>query len=232
MDMVDERMTDMPDEHMTGKSDEVESYADLMSKAQSLAHGSAARMANMKHDRMAAAQAKRLNRTEAALGASVVVEQFQKSFLVNDRGDVVSRIAAVVVPCVPLFFLKPERRGPGVAGFASDPRVWPLVLAAGVAVAKGVKDKAEAGEAEAKKATEDVEGGLLSIVRDVPLLDAGRRYKLHLGGGFDPEAVRWETDNAGSVTVDKGLVTAVGKGSATITASADGLYDNVVVRVQ
>jgi len=232
IEMPDERMMDMSGERMSGAPDEGEAYAEMMNRAQSLAHGSAVRLANMRHDRMAA-QAARINRTEAALGASVVVGQLQRSFPFDDRDDPVSRIANVVIPWVPALFLKPEKRGDGVAGAASDPRVWSLVLAGGIAVAERMREKAnEARGAKEEEAKEKLDGGSLSIVRDVPILDQGRRFKLHLGGDLDPEAMRWETDNEGAVTVDKGLITAVGKGSATITASADGRYDNVVVRVQ
>jgi len=161
------------------------------------------------------AQASRIDRTEAALGASVVVEQLRRSFPLDDRDNALSRFANAAIPWVPLLFLKPEKRGTGVAGVAADPRVWSLALVAGIAAG---------GEMVGRKR--------LALVRDVPDLDPGRKFRLHLTDGSDPASVKWESDDPAVVSVDNGEVVAKKQGSATVTASSNGVYDNVVVRVR
>jgi len=166
------------------------------------------------------AQADRIDRTETALAGTVVVEQLQRSFPIDDRRSVVARIVNAAIPWAPMLLLKPnpEKRGTGVGSFVAKPQVWSFALVAGIVAAKEIAERKP----------------LLALARNIPELDVGRRYKLQLLNGADPEKVEWASDNEGIAVVERGgVVRAVGGGnSATITVRAGDQEDSVVVRVR
>jgi len=197
---------------------ETEPYGDIVDKAHSLAHTSAARLANARKDARMSAQAHRIDATQAALAGTLVVQQFKESFPPPaGRQGGVARALYAALTYAPALALIPDPEKSGTVGSAVlSPRLWPAALIAGIVAAK-----------------ELLPGTTIRIDRNIPELDQGRRFKLQLLSRIDPEKVEWASDNVGTLTVDKGVVNAVGGGnSATITAKLDGYEDSVVVRVR
>jgi len=213
--------TDVHTSQSTG-SGEADPYSDLASKAHSLAHTSAARIANVKQARTVAAQAERIDRTEAALAGAGVVDQLQRSFPVDDRHGVVARIVNAAIPLAPLFLLKsdPEKQESGIGSFIAKPQVWPVALVAGIIATKEITGIARKAQR-------------LIVDRNIPELNQGRSFRLLLLNGADPNSADWTSDNDAAITVDKGLVHAVGNNNAaTITVKHGDQEDSVLVRVR
>jgi len=168
-----------------------------------------------------AAQGRRIGGTEAALAATTVVGQVQRSF----PGVTANPIVQAGLPLAPLLLLRPEKRGSGIGAVVADPRVLAVAAVAGLAIASQVMNK--------KKSIATVR-----FMRFEPELDQGSVSKFLAdaldddGRGMPGQDIKFSSSDPETVEVDpNGGVKALKPGTATITAIADGKSDFVSVRV-
>lgn len=146
---------------------EAESPQARQAKAEALAHARAARAARAKYARlvsqqagvpnrnpnnkmqaesfsdMVAAQGDRIGGAEMSLVVTRVVDQLHSSFAeVREMPPAAKAGVAGLAAWVPLLLLRPAKRGHGVGGFVSDPRVWSFGALALVALGEIVDTNA------------------------------------------------------------------------------------------
>jgi hypothetical protein len=171
-----------------------------------------------------AAQAKRIRAGETATAASTVVAPLL-SFLQNAAPQVGNNdFTKKGLPLAPLLLLKPAKRGQGVQGLLSDPRVWAIGATAGLALADGFSRR---GGDVARIQIIDVPVSTANPVRfSADAFDANNRPITR--------SVRWVSANPSIADVNPvtGVVTGITQGSVDIIAiAADGTSDRVAVTV-
>jgi hypothetical protein len=176
-----------------------------------------------------AAQARRIDSTGAALGATAVANTVASQLQTSFPGVARNPFVRAGLPLAPLLLLKPARRESGFQGFIADPRVWAGALVAGLAIAGEINNKVQKPEAVriTRFATHLPMTGHLQFFAEA--LDAG-------GAVLRGKQINWreETPAKGLVRVDRdGLVTGVGVGTTAVVAEADGttVSDSVPVTV-
>lgn len=236
--------------------DSMENYADEMSgeagssglesseakraKAQAIALSKAAETARARYARLAspaaglgnwqaggasdpvAAQDSRMGGMETALAATTVVDQLQSSFPAVTANPFVK----AGLPWAPLLLLKPAKRGSGVGAVVSDPRVWSAVAVAGLAITSEVMQRRRAATS-------------VRITRFERQLNVGSKHKFLAdafddgGKGVPGQNMTFASSKPAVAKVDAtGVVKAVKRGKATITATMDGHSDMVTIRVK
>jgi hypothetical protein len=191
-------------------------------RTQAVPRGWAGEAAKMRHEQMgshndpAAEQGRRIDRAEQALAASVVVNQFQELFPRFTTNPFIKS----GISWTPLLFMKPQQRGNGAGAFAADPRVWSLGLVEGLVAARELSRRVQ-------PEVDDVD-----ITRSVGTLAPGSVHRFK-AVALDPnqrviagESIVWSSSDPKIATVGPdGTVTAVAKGTSTITAATpDGKH--------
>jgi Bacterial Ig-like domain (group 2) len=173
--------------------------------------------------RSLAAQRKRIGRSEYAFAASKVLDVAQQFPAIG--GDTFLRTA---LPLAPLLLLAPERRGSGAEAFITDPRVWGIGAAAGLALFNHIQNKPQ----------QPAEVFVTNIPPNLPVgvanfqLQAGARGsngQLITGRTFE-----WTSSNPAVATVDsQGRASGVAAGAAVITVrdTVTGLTATVLLNV-
>jgi Bacterial Ig-like domain (group 2) len=168
-------------------------------------------------------EGKRMGRVEMALAGTAVLNQVQHNF----PAETANPAARVVLPLAPLLLLTPERRGIG------DPRLLGGVAIVGLAIASQLRAAQGPGEPTAVTIVRSAMMPLQAKEKDWFRAEARDRR----GRAVDGQAIEWKSSDEEVATVDgaTGEVTAVGPGSARITATADGtpsLSDSATVIVR
>ncbi|BCY09111.1 hypothetical protein [Actinoplanes sp. L3-i22] len=181
----------------------------------------AARMMAAKQAHLADSQGRRSSGVEWALVGTVVERQVRES-LKPWLGNVDPFIDAGL-RWLPLLLLQPAKRGNGISGLVTDPRVISFVAMAGLVGGGQLLKKAE----EERRRVRD-----LSIVRYPTELTIGESFKLRTDAPAD-EPLEWRSSHDEVAAVDPaGVLTAKSSGATTITVSRDGKSDLVSLRVR
>jgi hypothetical protein len=188
----------------------------------------AVRMAAAKQAHMAGMQSSRLSRTEWALVATVVERQLRESLRPEWIGAQNPYVDAGI-RWLPLLLLQPARRGSGVLGFVSDPRVLSFVAMAGVVGGAQLVKKSQEHQKNAEQ-KEKVSG--VSIVRYPAEIAPGTSSRLHTDT-TNGDGLTWTSSNEEVATIDEtGMMTGRTGGATTITVSKNGKSDTVSVKVK
>jgi Bacterial Ig-like domain (group 2) len=191
-------------------------------RTQPMARGRAAESAKARYEQMsshndpAAERGRRIGRVEQALAASVVVNQFQELFPRFTTNPFIKS----GISWTPLLATMPKHRGNGVGGFAADPRVWSLAAIEGLVAARELSRRVQLD-------VDDVE-----ITRSVATLAPGSVHRFKAVAldrnqrAIPGESIVWSSsDQKIATVVPDGTVTAVAKGTTTITAATpDGKH--------
>jgi hypothetical protein len=186
-------------------------------------NASAARLAAAKQAHLAGAQGRRISRAEWALVGTVVERQVRES-LPQWFGKTNPYLDAGI-RWLPLLLLQPAKRGSGLPGLVSDPRVISFVAMAGLVGGSQLLQKSE--EQRKKEGKRE-----LNIVRFPVELAPGNRFKLRTDA-TDENGLEWNSSDDNVLAIDKdGVVTGQAVGAATITVTRDGKSDLVSLRVR
>jgi Bacterial Ig-like domain (group 2) len=166
----------------------------------------------------AAAQSKRMSRSEYATVAAVAVNQFIETFQAPDNA-----VAKAALRAAPLALLAPASKGSGFGGFVQDPRVIGAAVVAGILLVgqnRNFFSGDKAREIRVVGPTEVVVGTSDQFIADV--LD-GRGERLD-------KTVTWESSDPLVATIDAatGQVRGVTAGGVVITAK----FEKIVGRAR
>lgn len=163
---------------------------------------------------------RRLRRQEMVTVASLAANQLIESF--NKPAD---PIAKAGVRALPLLLMSPQRRGSGLEGILTDPRVFGLAAVLGIAAAGAGKFPLRRNEINRINITAPdsvAQNTSLKVYADV--ID-GKNLLLD-------KNVEWESSDESIATVDKGMLSTKPKsGPVTITAKADGVVQRFRINV-
>jgi hypothetical protein len=168
----------------------------------------------------AAAQSKRMSRSEYATVAAVAVNQFIETFQAPDNA-----VAKAVLRAAPLALLAPASKGSGFGGFVQDPRVIGAAAVAGILVfGQNRNFFSKARDIKVLGPTEVVVGSSGQFIGDV--VD-GRGERLD-------ETVTWESSNPLVATIDTatGQVRGVQAGDTFITAKFEKIVGRALLTVR
>lgn len=152
-------------------------------------------------------QRKRMTRSEYAAVAGIAVNQFVESFQQPENA-----YAKAALRFAPLLLLSPQRRGRGVEGFVTDPRVLGGAAVLGLAFLGEQRNKASLDVASVAKIGK---GNTAKF---------GAQVLSSKGEVIAGRTVQWDTSDPNIATVDSaGNVTGVNPGPVFIIARAEGL---------
>ncbi|MGH7496148.1 MAG: Ig-like domain-containing protein, partial [bacterium] len=179
------------------KTQEAVQNVDLDNKVQADAFG-----------RVLMAQQNRISGNENALAASNVVNELKVQF--PDLFD--NPILRTGLPLVPLLFLDPPKKGSGFDSLLTDKRFLAAAAVAGIALINEFRKQ------EAREVTVTPNAAALTVGNVTSLSAVTRDIR---GREISGQSITWTSSDTKVATVDAstGFVTAIGSGTAIITAA-------------